>query len=649
RTHYVGDVTDPDERIVHWTHHLARPFYEQPLGEPFEVDVPGFLRQEVELARKASVVPRARVLERVVVTDEAGVTTVVAGDSGFRPEGAEQPAKSTEGLHALKALLTREQYLLVAASHARALIVQGCAGSGKTSVALHRLAWLVHPKEDGSTPLDPKRALVVMFNKGLSSFVRQSLDELGLTDVPIDTFHGWALRSARRAYHGALDVAPVSHPFGQRAAAIKKQLGVLRALDAFVVRQEQAAYAWLRERLGPYDALDWADRAADGTAPVVRRIAQLRTESRAGRDAARGSERERLAQVHAILDRAVVRLVQYKEELLRFLTDVDLLAEHLPSVPGADIEALAAFQREVQEFQGTDRRPGPRVTFEDLALLLWLMHRKNGGYPLRDLEAPPELFDHLVIDEAQDFGAVELRVLLASVRARTGVAIVGDENQKIVPHADFIGWDALARELGIEDVKQAKLRVPHRATGPIMALAGRLADEPAALGRPGPVPLYHRAADSAALEEWLAEQLVEMAAEQPGAHLCVVTRHRQGTEMLTAHLRERLAGLVDVRHAHNDSWRFAPGVTVTNANQIKGLEFDAVFVVEPTAANYPPEEAMRRLLYTVLTRARDRLLLVGTDEPSPMLVSALEAGQLEWSGPPRIVPVKFEEAEEMPF
>jgi DNA helicase-2/ATP-dependent DNA helicase PcrA len=277
-----------------------------------------------------------------------------------------------------------------------------------------------------------------------------------------------------------------------------------------------------------------------------------------------------------------------------------------------------------------------------------------------------EIYDHLVIDEVQDFGAVELTVLLAAVRTRTGVTIAGDLNQKIIPEADFIGWDALARELGIEGARVSRLAVAHRATAQIMALADSVlgdgrddqsafeseqaarASSPRDVLRPGPVPsLTIVEAPNAQLER-AAEHARSALRDRPNAHVVVVCRHARDVRPTHGYLAERLAGST-VRIGHNESFVFDAGVTVTNLRQVKGLEFDAVVVLDVTEPSYPASDQGRRHLYTVLTRAKDRVDLVCVGEPSSLLAPGRAQGLVEVTDLVTVEPVKFTLDEEEPI
>ncbi|MCU0692509.1 MAG: ATP-binding domain-containing protein [Polyangiaceae bacterium] len=488
-----------------------------------------------------------------------------------------------------------------------------------------------------------------MFNKALSMFVRAALPGLHRERAVLDTFHGWALDRVKRAYRGELRIDTSDLPGKQRAVALKKTLGVLRAVEAFAEAQPQRLQPWLEQKLAPYKSTKWLEGYAASKLPVARRLIALRSQALAARHDAKGVQRERLIQVHAVFVQALQRVTQYKEELARILTDRKLLADHV-TASAADIDALVTYQRALAGKEGTDRRPGPFVAFEDLALLLRLIQLKHGGLPGEDEAARPDVYDHLVIDEAQDFGAVELTVLLASVRSRTGVTLAGDLNQKIIPEADFIGWDALAHQLGMDGANVSKLEVAHRSTIAIMRVADSIVGEQTLKGRPGPIPTL-TVTDSQDGQLDVATDLVQAALkDRPQAHVCVVVRHAGAAKSVHAELSSRLAGIgAAIRLGHNNEFEFAPGVTVTNMRQVKGLEFDAVIALDATTANYPDNEHGRRYLYTLVTRAKNRLDIVSVGEPAVLLKAAVDAGLIEVIERMTVEPVVFTAEDEEPI
>ncbi len=646
REYFIGSAACAAERIVDWRHPIGKAFYELGIGDTFVMTAP-FAGQKATMESRAQVVAEARRLKQVNFELDAGQFDVVATEGGFVEKGrAATPRVAHGGLDDILGLLTPAQYRLITAHRAEPLIIQGRAGSGKTSVGLHRIAWLTYSGDAADpAPVAPGGILVVMFNKALQKFVRNTVDRMGLGGVRLDTFHGWALTEVKRGYGGAIVPDTRDLPGRANAVALKKQLGILKVVEAFVALQATRIDKWLGDKLPPYDLTGaWLGRFRDTPGPLARRLILMRSAALRERDAATGPTKARLDQVHAIFGQGVEKVTQYKEELLRLLTNRDLLTQHLPHATAEQIDDLIRYQSALQQTSAS-------VAFEDLAILLRLMQLKHGGLPDKAHDDTVRIYEHVLIDEAQDFGAVELTAILASVRSRTGVTIVGDLNQKIVPEADFMGWEALARELGVSGAAVARLEVPHRSSAPIMRLADHLVGDAPKTGRPGPLPRLSVVAPDA-LNERIAQRVRDILRENPLAHVAVVCASSKDVDATLNRLRTQLVGAEDraisVRRGHNDEFDFAPGVTVTNLRQIKGLEFDAVIALDVVEARYPANEQGQRWLYTVVTRAKDNLHLFATTTPCAALQAAAAQGLVALDDEDDIKPVVFDASDYEP-
>ncbi|HNS97352.1 MAG TPA: AAA family ATPase [Polyangiaceae bacterium] len=647
REYRIGRFRTVEHHIVPVTHPIARALMECEPGDDFEVDREGLNQIKGVVEIQGRLETQQRALHVLHYSDVEREAVVVRGHEGFelRVDTARKIDAQT-GLPDILALLSREQYRVIAQHSDSPIILQGRAGSGKTSVALYRVAWMANPVMEGKVAVDPSRVLIVMFNKALSLFVRDILPSLGLQQAVLDTFHGWALHRVSDAYKGDIKIDSSPYPGKEQAVRMKKRLGILHAVEVFVREQRLRIAEWLRTKLAPYKGEAWAERFDVSNEPVVRALVEIRRAARQARDVASGFERQRLEQVALIFDGAVERVRKYKEELMAILTDMRLLQKCLPEESSQDLQALATYQKTLQHRDASPRRPGPYIGFEDLAILLRLIQIKNGGLPsAHDLDTV-ERYDHLVIDEVQDFGAVELKVLLDAVRSRMGVTIAGDLNQKIVPEADFIGWDALIAELGIAGARVSRLEVAHRSTGSIMRVADSILGETSNHGRFGTLPTLTFTEGEERQRECAEERIRAVLRDHPLAHVCVVARHRASVQSLSQDLGARLSkDGVDVRIGHNDSFAFRPGVTVTNMRQVKGLEFDAVIVLDATDESYPDTEQGKRNIYTVVSRAKDRLDIVCPGTLSRWLEEAKERGLVDVAEMLAVVPVSFSEEE----
>lgn len=289
-------------RIVDWRDApVSRLYYRYEEGDEYEERFGG---REVlgEIVTRRSVAIGGGQLRRIgspqgtfVRTNEgswrrAGESARLHGGQGaaMRPEGHHKPAKDHQPgrlgvriddgrdekfLPEITALIDARQFELITHSDAGLVVIQGGAGSGKTTIGLHRLAYLAFQ--------DPKRyradkMLVMVFNDALVRYISRVLPALGVNGVRVVTFEGWAaklrtqhLRGLPTEYHGETP-SPVTR--------LKKHPVMLRVIDAYVAKITERVGALLRTSLEKIDAGDeamafWADHER---APLAVRLHRLR-------------------------------------------------------------------------------------------------------------------------------------------------------------------------------------------------------------------------------------------------------------------------------------------------------------------------------------------------------------------------------------
>ena len=165
---YVGTESATDERILKWNHPMALAVAQAELGDAIILprqftDESRTLESRAEVDGEGGELSRIRLLlpegEANFVRTEAGLVDV---------QRAAASRVIPKGLDDIIGQLTPAQYKLITAERGAPLIIQGRAGSGKTSVGLYRVAWLTHaPEGTDVVPVAPGRVLVLMFNKAL--------------------------------------------------------------------------------------------------------------------------------------------------------------------------------------------------------------------------------------------------------------------------------------------------------------------------------------------------------------------------------------------------------------------------------------------------------------------------------------------------
>ena len=558
--------------------------------------------------------------------------------------GADGELRQDKHLPAIAALLDEAQFALIARETSGLVAIQGSAGSGKTTVGLHRVAYLAFQEP---SRFRPEKMVVVVPNEALIHYVSRVLPSLGVEGVPVTTFGRFAARLAGQMFPRlptrASDETP---PVVSRA---KSHGAMLRGVERLAARIEAGVDAKLRSAMvkwpeGARVVEAWEATRREGGGGGGREVTpDARVTLLAGwlggkrqlpgvAPAASLPEvtRSALEQLGAHLRQETRSVAGLWDELL---TSRESLAETFEGVAGmgpGQLDQVHAWCLRQARIRAEVDRDGeePHIDAEDRALLLRCWQVLRG--PLVDGDARPIRFAHAFVDEVQDASPVELRVLLELTGKDRCITLAGDVAQRMLDEGDDRGefdWNALLDGLGVAHTTLEPLKVSYRSTAEITAFArgvlGPLAhDEVPATTRSGPpVELFDFASPGEAVA-WLSEVLKQLARDEPDANVALVARFPQQAELYYEGLSR--AEVPNVRRVAKQDFSWDPGVDVTDVRQTKGLEFDEVVLIETTAASYPVTPQARHALYVGATRASHQLWCLASDEASKLVKEALE-------------------------
>ena len=163
--------------------------------------------------------------------------------------------------------------------------------------------------------------------------------------------------------------------------------------------------------------------------------------------------------------------------------------------------------------------------------------------------------------------------------------------------------------LGADDYERVTLSVNYRCPPKVVAVAKRLIESTALASKEQPAPVSEAAwldfVNEAQLSCWLIAELREIRRRDRRCSVAVICRSVATARRLTRLLRHPL----DARLVLDGAFALEEGVNVTTVEQVKGLEFDYVFVPDASKLNYPAEPSSRRALYVAVTRSRHELAL----------------------------------------
>jgi len=509
---------------------------------------------------------------------------------------AEIERPRTGPMRDIVATIQPEQDDLVRAPLHPSVCVQGAPGTGKTAVGLHRVAYLLYTERER---LGRGGVVIVGPNHSFLSYIRKVLPALGEVDVRQITIDELLTRPT----------AAVDEPGAERVKGDARMAEVLRrALWSYVGTPTDGilySKGSRRYRVHDYEVVDivsdlrGSTRYAPGRNALAQRIAHVvlvRMEERAESPDDRVQNAvARSKPVKDVLDAVWPRVVP-EQVLHRLFSDADFLAKAADGLTEDERTALS-WPKPPRSWKSAKWSFADAVLLDELEDLI---ERRTGS------------LGHLVLDEAQDLSAMQLRAL--GRRCRTGSAtVLGDLAQATTPWAAG-SWDRVLGHLDKTDGLVAELDRGFRVPAQIINFAAKLLPEIApTLGKPSGVRTVEDALSIVSTDS-LPDQIVAACKDALAGEgsVAVIAADDQ-----IAQLHDSLisAGLVSGLLDDSDDDIDAPRLVCVPATLAKGLEFDAVIVAEPSRIVAAEPRGLHRL-YVVLTRAVSRLHVVHT-EPLP--------------------------------
>jgi DNA helicase-2/ATP-dependent DNA helicase PcrA len=562
---YIGVHSFLDEQqrqnlIYDWRAPISSLFYDYELGAAAYLTPSGPVAGTIALKRQYKI--RDGQLEFVLEND------VNIHDDVLQRELAKS---SDEKLKTIVATIQRDQNAVIRNETASVMVIQGVAGSGKTSIALHRIAFLLYRYRD---TLAAKDVLILSPNKVFADYIANVLPELGEEHIPELGMEELAADLLENRYPFQTFFEQVSallespDPAFVERIRFKSSGEFLSQLNKYLLHVENHYFTGSELRLGrllvPLPFILGRFKAYHRV-PLLKRFPLVAQDVRTYvRDA---TQRKLTGQEKSLISEAIPRMFKFTQ-VLDFYRD---------------------FYRWLGRPELCRVEPGQRLEYADVFAY--------------------EHVKHLVVDEMQDYTPVHYAVLARLFPCHK--TILGDVNQTVNPYS---ASSAETIERVFPQAEVVRLHRSYRSTLEITAFAQRITPTPdlIALERHGREPLVARF-DSPAAELQAVRQLVtafQRGGQQSLGIICKTMRqatqvHRvlqgPGVQLLTA-----------------ESTAFKEGVIITTAYLAKGLEFDEVIVPFASAATYHTA-VDRGMLYVACTRAMHQLTLTYTQALTPFL------------------------------
>ena len=517
---------------------------------------------------------------------------------------------TTAKMKAIVETIQHEQDVVIRDMENDLLMVQGVAGSGKTSIALHRAAYLMY--QGFQTKLSANNIMIISPNSIFEQYISNVLPELGEDNVISSVFEdilsalliGRKIQS-RNDFLENLIVNSKYKEISRNSIEFKTSSFFREILDQFLIDI-------------PRQWIEFEDVYYEGKCVVSRQILKDkilgRTETPLG-----------------------IKLEQLEDYILEQIFGTGKGRGHK--------EEKNLIKQEIQKFIKIDIVELYKILFSNEAYFYSLLQNSNPSqnikniwkYTKENLEADSLYYDdaiaiaylylkiygtnkyknikQVVIDEAQDYYPLQYEIfnLLFSNAKFT---ILGDMKQTLAKKEDISFYEQIQKILNKKKSSLIMLDKSFRCTNEILNFSLKFIEKSSQIksfNRNGDSPKVYIADNSEIFIDEIVKE-INLCQEKGFQSICLICK----TEKNSIYLFNKIKHKLDIQLIKNGSVSDLQGVFILPVYMSKGLEFDAVLICDADSQNYHDEDD-KNLLYVACTRALHKLSLFCENEVSPLI------------------------------
>ncbi len=575
---YVGLATFTDETlranlIYDWRAPISSLFYDFELGDAEYKTPSGKVKGLISLKRQYKI--REGVLEFMI---ENGVSILDEVLQRELSKSADDKMKN------IVATIQRDQNAVIRNETASVMIIQGVAGSGKTSIALHRIAFLLYRFRE---TIKAKDILILSPNKVFSDYISNVLPELGEEHIPETGMEELANELLEKKhpfqtfFQQVASLLEHPHPEFIERIKFKSSFEFVRQLNKYFIHLENNSFTHTELKV------------AGVVVPFPFIVEKFKAWQR--------------MPMHKRIPEVVQEVLQYiRNDVKRKLSGGEKakvweLVQRMFNIRSS-FDVYKNFYAWIGKPEMFRMMHGTKLEFADVFPLIYCKIRLEGVQMYDSVK-------HLLVDEMQDYTPVQYAVLSRVFKCKK--TILGDVNQPVNPYS------ASSAE-GIEEVfpqgDVVKLFRSYRSTWEIAQFSLRISPNPnlIAMERHGEEPRIKGYASLPDEMEAIRAMIANFGVSGNQSLGIICKTQRQANE-----LHEKIK-TNKVHLLSPESTSFSSGVIITTVHLAKGLEFDEVIVPHVSASNYK-SDIEKRMLYIACTRAMHKLTLTHERERSEFL------------------------------
>lgn len=576
--------------IVDWRAPVASLFYKGMLGETSYSSPQGEIPVDI-LGRRQLMVKKAKLEgyfdSDINIQDEI-LQMVLSSNSG-------------EKLKDIVNTIQKEQDEIIRADRNKVVVVNGVAGSGKTTIALHRVAYLLYNYRQQLTD----KVLILGPNDIFMDYISEVLPNLGETAVKNETFLSFAykeigLKEDVKDITSYLEEVLKGNEEVINEIKYKSSKDFIDLLDKKIMEIEESYFKiqpviFLNEEIVSIEEINELFEKHYKYMPIFRRSQKVKRILFAKIKDIR-DEKVREININAKEEKAKLSaeelaIEENNIEFRRRIAIRDVVREVMKSK--ADIEVWIDNEEVVniyKKFMNTEK-----LSYLDLAGILYLMIKLDGKKADYEIK-------HIVIDEAQDYNMLQFIVLKELTGCRS-YTIVGDSNQRLVKAEEVPAMLRLKDIFG-GFVNLYLLNKSYRSTYQIMEYANKFLDEDVVVPfvRKGEFDVLETTVPKGDTEDLMEVivNLLEDYQEEKYENIAIITKDKEEVNIISPELKKR----TNILAFNKSDIVYRGGKVLVPSYYAKGLEFDAVILVDFD------ENTDNLIKYIMSTRALHRLSVI---------------------------------------
>ena len=622
--------------IVDWRSQIANLYYEGRIGDAEYSCQVGKITGEIFLKRQffISLGMLEKYIDIDVTTNDVMLQTALEGNADKR-------------LKNIVSTIQEEQNRIIRAEMYKPLIVQGVAGSGKTTIALHRIAYLIYNYEK---EFNPEEFLIIAPNKFFLNYISNVLPDLGVDKVRQYTLEELAFKLIGKNFKISegneklvkivnskidADTDVIIQESKLKSSMIFKDLlgKYLKNIEeqytpkedlvikgVKIITKEEVYNLFINEyQIHSYDRRIYEIKKHIQSA-LNKKIPAIVEKIAARRNLEIKTEISKLTDENEVYNKRIEIYEKYEElikelekggkkHIEKYFNLGSLLKSPLEYYknfitmlsPGCDIDekVLEYLKNNTMSILNKNE-----ISFEDISALLYIKYKIFGISEKISLK-------HIVIDEAQDYGILLFWVLKKILNSNS-LTILGDIAQGVHYYRGVNNWNELIKNVFENiDVGYQKLEKTYRTTQSIMSVANhvieKLNNKEIVLG----VPVSKKGDNVNFIKKDNIDEIIEDIDKRIESYIdkgynsiAIIGKTDKECENIFKNIKKYRKDVVLIQSKDSE---YNAGVLVIPSYLAKGLEFDVVIIANATEENYKETEIDIKLLYVGITRAMNIL------------------------------------------